>query len=499
LHLSHANHVVRHNLLRQILALGDNGNLARLACFDLPRLVIDLQVLLRDLLVHTSGFLHECHVDVGSLSILPSLESHAALVPSQTIHGTRHEFASELELPDVLAPRCYGILERVVAAHEVKPVATGINVVLTLGSLRLRAELVQPVAETMLLFSLLENDHSLVETLDSEGTVNPFVVGGSHILAVKHVANAFELARLHATRSNDLFLSDLLLLAQLVAKVLIIVHNVLSHDHHLHVDALVRTLLPLHESPVKTALVLLNQAQLHTSHVVAIVLAILLPDHEGLVHNITVLKVALAQGVILCLRRRLLGQAFTLVLELLALGDLRLEDGSRRLKLLIGVGELDSVEALLQQSIFTDALNVSYKSFLASEELVLTALLAPVFPSLELTIGHLLTLLLHSMPESQEHSLLEGCVRDNLAEHLLLLLHVFIANRGDPLNEGLAFGTLGATPAYRQHKVLLGVGVLAEVSPAAEVVAQFELGRSTAHAINHLDGVDLVGIDALPV
>jgi len=41
--------------------------------------------------------------------------------------------------------------------------------------------------------------------------------------------------------------------------------------------------------------------------------------------------------------------------------------------------------------------------------------------------------------------------------------------------------------------------LVAEVAPPTEVVAQLKLGLPTAHTVNHLNGADLVGIDAFPV
>ena len=244
---------------------------------------------------------------------------------------------------------------------------------------------------------------------------------------------------------------------------------------------------------------LFNQTHFYTVHIVTMVLAVLLPNHQRLVQHIAVLEVALAQRVILGLRCCLLSQAFALVLELLTLWDLRLKDSPSRFELVVGVGELDGVEALLEESILADALNVFDKSRLACEELVFATLLAPVLPSHELAIGHLLTLLLDSMSESKEHSLLESRLSDDFAEHLLLLLHILVPDRRNPLYESLTFRTLRTAPAHRKHEVLLGVVVLTIVPPAAEKVTHLELRLPTAHTVNHFDGAYFVGVDALSI
>jgi len=225
-----------------------------------------------------------------------------------------HKLPAKLDLPDIFSPGGNAFAKRVVFAHQVKPVAPIVDVVLALGSLGLRAELGEPDAQSTSVLALLENSNSLVEALDAESPVDPLVVVGAQRLPVEHVAHPLQLAGLHAARPDDLLLANSFLLAELVAQVLVIIHDVLSHDHHLHVDALVGTLLPLHEGPVEAALVLLNQSQLHSIHVVAVVLAVLLPKHQGLVLDIAVLEVALAESVILGLRGGLLCQALSFVL-----------------------------------------------------------------------------------------------------------------------------------------------------------------------------------------
>ena len=81
LHLSHADHVVSQDLLRQVLALGDDRSFAGLGRLNFSSLVRDLEVLFFNLLSHTVSLFHESHVDLSSLGILPLLECHATLIP----------------------------------------------------------------------------------------------------------------------------------------------------------------------------------------------------------------------------------------------------------------------------------------------------------------------------------------------------------------------------------------------------------------------------------
>ena len=194
----------------------------------------------------------------------------------------------------------------------------------SLSSLCLRAELVQPVSKSVLSLSLLKDGHALIKTLDLQGAINPLFVVVLERLAVKHVSDSLELADLHPTRPHGLLLSDLLLRRELVGQVLVAVHDILRHGHHFHMDLLVLALLPLHEGPAETALVLVDQAHLDSVHAVIVELAVLLPGHQGLVLDVAVLEIRLAQGVVLRLCSSLFGKALTLVLKLFTLRNLGL-------------------------------------------------------------------------------------------------------------------------------------------------------------------------------
>ena len=58
-------------------------------------------------------------------------------------------------------------------------------------------------------------------------------------------------------------------------------------------DSFISTFLPLHEGPVKSAFVLVDQSKLDSLHLVFVMLAVLFPDHESLVLDIAVLEVSL--------------------------------------------------------------------------------------------------------------------------------------------------------------------------------------------------------------
>ena len=103
------------------------------------------------------------------------------------------------------------------------------------------------------------------------------------------------------------------------------------------------------------------------------------------------------------------------------------------------------------------------------------------------------------MLEGEENSLLESSLGDNLAKHFMLCLHVLAANGGNPLDEGLSLRSERPSPADTGHEVLLLLAAVVEVSPLAKEGAEFCFGLAASHAVDHLHGGDLVGVDALAV
>ena len=264
--------------------------------------------------LHVVGLFHVGHLDVCGLYILPSLESGTYSVPNQTIHGTVHELSREFELAHVLLPCGDAILQISIASRQIEPVAPSIDMLSTSNTLGLSTEFSKPEAHSVLMFGLVEEDHGLVETLNLDGTLLPLVVVIAEALPVEHVSDAFKLANLHSTTSNGLLLDDFLLLGELVAQVLVVIHHILCHDHHLHVDSLVCTFLPFHEGPAETTLMLVDKSHFDSVHVMTVMLTVFLPDHQSLVLDIAVLQVGLSKGVVLRLGSHLLSQAFFLSL-----------------------------------------------------------------------------------------------------------------------------------------------------------------------------------------
>lgn len=200
---------------------------------------------------------------------------------------------------------------------------------------------------------------------------------------------------------------------------------------------------------------LIYKSQLHAVHVVREVLAVLAPDHQSLVLDVTMLEVRFAQRIVLRLGRGLLFEAIPLVLQFFALRDLGFENGSCGFKLFICVAKFDCVEALLEKTFAADTLDVGDERFFASEELVFAALFAPVLPRQELAAGHLLSLLLDRVLERQEDTLFETRHRYDLAEHLVLLAHVFLLDGGNPLHKSLPLRSKRPPIANAPHEVLL--------------------------------------------
>ena len=280
---------------------------------------------------------------------------------------------------------------------------------------------------------------------------------------------------------------------------MILVHDIFCHDHHFHVDALVGPLFPLHESPAQPALVLLDKSHFHSAHIVVIVLAVLFPEHQGLILHITVLQIRLPQCMVLSLCRRLFGQAVFFIFKFLAFGNFGLQNGPCLLKFPLCVAKSDRVKAGFQKALCADTLHIANECFFSLEKLIFAGLLAPVFPGLEFAIGHFLSLLLASVLERQENSLFESCLSDHLAKHVMFGLHVLRLYRRDPLYKRSSLSSQRAPPHDLHHEVLLSALVLIVVSPSTEVIPQFELSLPTTHPIDHFHGADFVGVNALTI
>ena len=95
--------------------------------------------------------------------------------------------------------------------------------------------------------------------------------------------------------------------------------------------------------------------------------------------------------------------------------------------------------------------------------------------------------------------MLESGLRDHLAEQLVLLLLVLLANACDPGHKGLPFGTKRPSPADRHHEILLGCAILAEVTPPTEEVAQLQLCLTTSQSIEDFHGGNFIGVDPLAI
>ena len=111
LHLSHAAHVVGHDFLGEALGLGLDGDAPRLHGLDLFPLVLNGQVLALDRGTHALCLLHEGHLHLSSLDVLPLLEGGACQVPGNAIHRSLHELSRQLKFADVLLPGGHAVLQ----------------------------------------------------------------------------------------------------------------------------------------------------------------------------------------------------------------------------------------------------------------------------------------------------------------------------------------------------------------------------------------------------
>lgn len=166
LHLCHSAHVVRHDFLRQILGLGDDGQATGLDSLDLLLLVFDLQVLTLNMSRHVVSFFHISHLHIRRLNVLPLLEGSSNSVAHHAVHGAVHELPGKFKLTDVFLPGGNAVFQVRIASHQIEPIAAGCDVLTTSGCFGLGSKLVEPEPHPMLVLSLFEFLHSFVQVLN---------------------------------------------------------------------------------------------------------------------------------------------------------------------------------------------------------------------------------------------------------------------------------------------------------------------------------------------
>lgn len=332
LHVRAASDEVRHDLLAETLHLVDRVLLHILRdqnvilhllyvalVLALPRLqLIDV------LVVHVQSF-------VGHV-LLPRCQRAELEVAVDAVVRARQEFLRELESADEHEPRVPAIALAHRLALLLKPPALLLDELSALSSRTLVPKLDEVVASAVSVHCLRREVDAALECIQSLGTANPPVVASTQHFAIEHVAQAFELSDLLSLSSLLLLSLDLALMVQIIDQILVLVNVVLSHFQQVHVDFLIRRLLPPHVRDAKSALVLVNQPQLKSLQHLLLKDNCILPDEQCFVHMVAVTQVALSQHVHLGLLGRVSDQAFLTVFKFHLLGDLVVQNVTRFFK-----------------------------------------------------------------------------------------------------------------------------------------------------------------------
>lgn len=113
----------------------------------------------------------------------------------------------------------------------------------------------------------------------------------------------------------------LLLVLELVDQVLVFIEMIFSHSKQVYMHHFVRRLFPSHECNSKSSFVLIDQLELQPVKNLFVVADCIFPDEDGLVGNIAVAVIALAEYMKLLPDSAVFNQTFSPVFKCLFLRD----------------------------------------------------------------------------------------------------------------------------------------------------------------------------------
>ena len=176
-------------------------------------------------------------------------------------------------------------------------------------------------------------------------------------------------------------------------------------------------------------------------------------------------------------------------LEFLSYGYLFAEFELGLLVFLQDVAVLDSIEAMLGQALSPHTLQPLDHNLLANEVFAGTGRQTTRLPLLKLLSRPLCPGNLACMPQSQEYSLLEGKLSDEVAHIVIPCTLLFGFDKCEPANEREALLSSLVASEDRIQSLLLILSEFDEIPPSAKFVAEVEILRTSANLAKLDDGV----------
>jgi hypothetical protein len=185
----------------------------------------------------------------------------------------------------------------------------------------------------------------------------------------------------------------------------------------------------------------------------------------------------------------ILDHLIPLTLKLLPYGYLLAEFELGLLVFLQDVAVLDSVEALLGQALSPHTLQPLDHNLLANEVFAGASRQTTRLPLLKLLGSSFSPGNLACVPQSQEDSLLEGKLSDEVAHIVIACTLLFGLDKGQPANEREALLSSLVASEDCIQRLLLILSEFDEIPPSAQFVAEVEILRASANLAELDDGV----------
>lgn len=200
--------------------------------------------------------------------------------------ATCDELLCQLVSLDVEPPGLVAVVGCGSAPSAVEPGYSLLDVLEPLDLSDLAEVLVEVVAESSASHDLGTELGTVLDADDVLCAADPLLESLFHHETIDHIAHAYQLVRSSVSLADCHRLLPLLLVLESVLEVLILVLQVLRHHGESAHVPLVAVLLPAVECLGQRLLVKIDKPQLQALHVVGVVLAALLPEHEGTIHQV---------------------------------------------------------------------------------------------------------------------------------------------------------------------------------------------------------------------
>lgn len=264
-------------------------------------------------------------------------------------------------------------------------------------------------------------------------------------------------------------LLPLLLCFQCILQILVVILEIFSHDCELREMPFISCFFPFEQSFGQRLFVKIDEAKLHTFHVVLVVLDGVSPDLQRPEHYVLVLLHEVPEHLCLIFLVRQLDQLISLSLQFLPYWYLIFKLLPGGFKLVIDVAVSDRIKDSLQQHLSSCSFNLLYQQFLLGKVLLVSRVFAPALPCLELDY-FVVSLSIHNLEfHGQEHLLLEPHIGDELTHMLISLLKSLSLCVRQPHDKGLSSVCLLLSLHDSEHEILLGFFPQANISPVTNI------------------------------